>query len=258
MERAEAQSNGRPVNQRDKALVDALRAGIAALEKTGDAPRATVTGRDPAELSLGADFIRYYEALVWANNVGGTGEAGFSQVSDEVKARCITTALRDFIEQGKISIMLPMRGGKATGVENLSKFASGGTVPQGDMPRVGEDGCTVYRNHVEMRGVPDAETAQRAADDVYRNHVYRPLNTPMTDEEILAVRRAYNDGKQIEMRSIHEHVWFDANDSTRSYGFNFRVYQYRVKPVACEHAWRNVPETGNLVDHCVKCGEERA
>lgn len=51
MERAGAQNTGRPVNQRDKALVDALRAGIAALEKGGGAPRAA--GKHPA---LGAPY----------------------------------------------------------------------------------------------------------------------------------------------------------------------------------------------------------
>jgi hypothetical protein len=45
-----------------------------------------------------------------------------------------------------------------------------------------------------------------------------------------AVRVAYHERREIEMRAFGESTWFDANDSIRYYGFNFVAYEYRVKP----------------------------
>lgn len=112
MERAGVQNTGRPVNQRDQALVEALRAGIAALEKSGDAPR--FVGKHPAlgapyggvvkgmvvnMPQIDADFARKYDNACWEGVYGKnlpTDDAVY-----EVKARILHQMILERVTEKK-------------------------------------------------------------------------------------------------------------------------------------------------------------
>lgn len=66
----------------------------------------------------------------------------------------------------------------------------------------------------------------------------------MKVSEQIAIMKAYEDGKTIEVKRYDETKW-KSLDYVKNYKFNFSCYEYRIKPVPKYRPYKSVEEAFN-------------
>lgn len=66
----------------------------------------------------------------------------------------------------------------------------------------------------------------------------------MKVSEQIAIMKAYEDGKTIEVKRYEETKW-KSIEYVENYQFNFSKYEYRIKPIPKYRSYENVDETFN-------------
>ena len=66
----------------------------------------------------------------------------------------------------------------------------------------------------------------------------------MKVSEQIAIMKAYEDGKTIEVKRYEETKW-KSIDYVENYKFNFSCYEYRIKPVPKYRPYKSVEEAFN-------------
>lgn len=66
----------------------------------------------------------------------------------------------------------------------------------------------------------------------------------MKVSEQIAIMKAYEDGKTIEVKRYDETKW-KSIDNIENYKFNFSCYEYRIKPVPKYRPYKSVKEAFN-------------
>ena len=66
----------------------------------------------------------------------------------------------------------------------------------------------------------------------------------MKVSEQIAIIKAYEDGKSIEVKRYDETKW-ESIDNINNYQFNFAEYEYRIKPVPKYRPYESVDEAFN-------------
>ena len=66
----------------------------------------------------------------------------------------------------------------------------------------------------------------------------------MKVSEQIAIMKAYEDGKTIEVKRYDETKW-KSLDYVENYKFNFSCYEYRIKPVPKYRPYKSVEEAFN-------------
>ena len=66
----------------------------------------------------------------------------------------------------------------------------------------------------------------------------------MKVSEQIAIMKAYEDGKTIEVKRYDETKW-KSIDNIENYKFNFSCYEYRIKPVPKYRPYKSVEEAFN-------------
>lgn len=66
----------------------------------------------------------------------------------------------------------------------------------------------------------------------------------MKVSEQIAIMKAYEDGKTIEVKRYDETKW-KSLDYVENYKFNFSCYEYRIKPVTKYRPYKSVKEAFN-------------